>query len=187
MIKDSLIWKFTADVANPCALSCLHPVLLPQACNVLISSSLLSSFHSTCFPSILQLFLYTVAFVLLSDFSQFLALIFSSCSFSFHTFGSQILSQILWRFFSLSLLCCVLHLLPFHFCSSHFTLTFVSQCYSTSVFLCDFILQVLPSHHLQISPLGFWLQSQGPPTGQLSHVNLTWHDVPQFLITILWT
>ena len=46
--------------------------------------SLLSSFHSTCFLSILQLFHYTVTFVLLSDFSQFLALIFSSCSFSFY-------------------------------------------------------------------------------------------------------
>lgn len=149
--------------------------------------SLLSSFHSTCFLSILQLFHYTVTFVLLSDFSQFLALIFSSCSFSFYIFGSQFLSQILWRFFSLSLLCCVLHLLPFPFCSSHFTLTSVSQCYSTSIFLRDFILQVLPSHHLQNSSLGLWLQSQGPPTGQLSHMNVTWLDVPQFLLTVLWT
>ena len=40
MIKDSLIWKLTADVANPCAPSCLHPVPLPRACNVLICSSL---------------------------------------------------------------------------------------------------------------------------------------------------
>ena len=46
MIKDSLIWKLTADVANPCAQSCLYPVLLPQACNVLICSSLSSILFS---------------------------------------------------------------------------------------------------------------------------------------------
>lgn len=46
MIKDSLIWKLTADVANPCAQSCLYPVLLPQACNVLIWSSLSSILFS---------------------------------------------------------------------------------------------------------------------------------------------
>lgn len=40
MVKDSLIWKLTANVANTCAQSCLYTVLLPQAYNVPICSSL---------------------------------------------------------------------------------------------------------------------------------------------------
>lgn len=46
MIRDSLIWKLTANIVNACAKSCLYPVLLPQTYNAPVCSSLPFSFFT---------------------------------------------------------------------------------------------------------------------------------------------
>lgn len=187
MVKDSLIWKLTANVANTCAQSCLYTVLLPQAYNVPICSSLfyclfalnLFSIHSpstlsshSCLCTSAWLFpILSIYFPLGLALSILFTLNFYLCFL---------------RNFSVYLFSVVSYTCSHSICFSHFILTSVSQHYSTFVSLCDFILQVLPSHHLQNSPLGLWLQYQGPPTGQFSRVNLICHDVSKFLLVVLW-
>lgn len=82
-------------------------------------------------------------------------------------FFSQFLSLILQRLFSLHL-CSVLHFLHFHLCFSPFNLTSVCQHYFNFCPSGISSSRYPLTHHLQKSPLGFWLQDQGPPpTGQL--------------------